>query len=169
MTAHNAAETPLTVNSAPSPTADLFDVKVAGSSVPTVAVRFDGGIKSTAPAWNYLTYTTDGNTLIGYTMHDGTDNSFRVASGFADLALTAQANVHLFAAAGKEVRLSDTADRNTAIGGAGSYGGGQGVLFLANDTADPVANPTGGGVLFVSGGALKYRGSAGTITTIAPA
>jgi hypothetical protein len=33
----------------------------------------------------------------------------------------------------------------------------------------PNADPSGGGVLYVEAGALKYRGSSGTITTIAPA
>ncbi len=30
-------------------------------------------------------------------------------------------------------------------------------------------NPTGGGIIYVENGALKYRGSSGTITTIANA
>jgi hypothetical protein len=42
------------------------------------------------------------------------------------------------------------------------------VLLLANATA-PASNPTGGGYLYVESGALKYRGSSGTITTIANA
>lgn len=49
-----------------------------------------------------------------------------------------------------------------------SFGGGTGVLFMGNATA-PSSNPTGGGILYVESGALKYRGSSGTITTIANA
>lgn len=41
-------------------------------------------------------------------------------------------------------------------------------LHLANATI-PTANPSGGGVLYVESGALKYRGSSGTVTTIANA
>lgn len=41
-------------------------------------------------------------------------------------------------------------------------------VHIANGTA-PTANPTGGGVLYVESGALKYRGSSGTVTTIANA
>jgi hypothetical protein len=41
-------------------------------------------------------------------------------------------------------------------------------LHLANATV-PTANPSGGGVLYVEAGALKYRGSSGTVTTIANA
>lgn len=40
--------------------------------------------------------------------------------------------------------------------------------FLGN-VAAPGSNPIAGGFLFVEDGALKYRGSAGTVTTIAPA
>lgn len=58
---------------------------------------------------------------------------------------------------------------NYAIGGAASAGGGQGVIFIANCTTAPTTNPTGGGIFYVEAGALKYRGSSGTVTTIAPA
>lgn len=42
------------------------------------------------------------------------------------------------------------------------------VLGLANATA-PSSSPAGMGQLYVEGGALKFRGSSGTVTTIAPA
>ena len=41
-------------------------------------------------------------------------------------------------------------------------------VFLANQATAP-GTPTGGGHLYVTGGALVYRGSAGTVTTIGPA
>ncbi len=50
-----------------------------------------------------------------------------------------------------------------------SLGGGVGVIAIGNANTVPAANPTGGGVLYVEAGALKYRGSAGTVTTIAVA
>lgn len=50
-----------------------------------------------------------------------------------------------------------------------SVGGGTGVIGIANASTVPAINPTGGGVLFVEAGALKYRGSAGTISTVAAA
>ena len=56
---------------------------------------------------------------------------------------------------------------NVGINGT-SFGGGNSCLFLANATV-PGSNPVGGGLLYVSGGALKYRGSAGTVTNIAAA
>lgn len=64
--------------------------------------------------------------------------------------------------------LQLTNDGNMGFGG-GSYGSGTRVIFIANRTAVPTSNPTGGGILYVESGALKYRGSSGTITTIANA
>jgi hypothetical protein len=61
------------------------------------------------------------------------------------------------------------ASRNVQIGNSSSFGGGALVLGINNATTVPTTNPTGGGVLYVEAGALKYRGSSGTITTIANA
>ncbi|MGH9312176.1 MAG: hypothetical protein ACRD1S_03150 [Vicinamibacterales bacterium] len=59
---------------------------------------------------------------------------------------------------------------NTQFGSlAGSFGGGDGVVGIADRTVAPVSNPVAGGVLYAEGGALKWRGSAGTVTTLAPA
>jgi len=52
---------------------------------------------------------------------------------------------------------------------AGDYGGGLGVIGIHNATTNPTTNPTNGGILYVSAGALTYRGSGGTVTPIAPA
>lgn len=54
------------------------------------------------------------------------------------------------------------------IGGL-SLGGGQGVVFLTNAGTIPTSNPTGGGILYSTGGALHWLGSSGTDTIIAPA
>jgi hypothetical protein len=53
--------------------------------------------------------------------------------------------------------------------GTSSFGGGTRVIGIANATAVPSTNPAGGGLLYVEAGVLKYRGSSGTVTTIAPA
>ena len=59
--------------------------------------------------------------------------------------------------------------RNLGLNGAVSAGGGVGIVFIANATTAPTTNPTGGGILYVESGALKYRGSSGTVTTLGPA
>ncbi len=67
----------------------------------------------------------------------------------------------------RELRLA--ANVNLALFGAGSFGGGVDVVGVKNCATVPTTNPTGGGVLYSEGGALKWRGSSGTVTTIAPA
>lgn len=49
------------------------------------------------------------------------------------------------------------------------FGGGEGVVYIGNVAVAPTSNPNGGGLLYVQDGALKYRGTSGTVTTIAPA
>ena len=58
---------------------------------------------------------------------------------------------------------------NYGLGTTDQFGSGAGVIGIANRTTAPTTNPTGGGVLYVESGALKYRGSSGTVTTIANA
>lgn len=50
-----------------------------------------------------------------------------------------------------------------------SYGNGVGVVAIGNAITPPTGNPAGGGILFSEGGALKWRGSSGTVTVLAPA
>lgn len=68
-------------------------------------------------------------------------------------------------AAGVE-RLSIDASGNIGLMGGASFGSGVKVISIANATTLPSTNPTGGGILYVDAGALKYRGSAGTVTTL---
>lgn len=49
------------------------------------------------------------------------------------------------------------------------FGSGVGVLGIGNALTNPSTNPTGGGVLYATGGALRWRGSSGTDTLIAAA
>lgn len=59
---------------------------------------------------------------------------------------------------------------NTQLGGfPQQFGGGYGVVGIRNADTVPSSNAPDGGIVYVEGGALKYRGSGGTVTTIAPA
>jgi hypothetical protein len=58
---------------------------------------------------------------------------------------------------------------NIGVGTTSQFGAGRGVIAIANASVVPSVNPAGGGILYVEDGALKYRGSNGTVTTIAPA
>lgn len=71
----------------------------------------------------------------------------------------------------RDAASSLTMDGGLRMGGGASAWGQtvQGGWILVADNIQPASNPTSGGILFAVGGALKWRGSAGTITTIAAA
>jgi Protein of unknown function (DUF2793)/Collagen triple helix repeat (20 copies) len=58
---------------------------------------------------------------------------------------------------------------NLGIGASAAFGSGVGVIGIKTATTLPTVNPVGGGILYVDAGALKYRGTSGTVTTIAVA
>lgn len=66
-------------------------------------------------------------------------------------------------------KLVLTKEGNLGLRTITEFGNGAGVIGLANVSTAPTTNPSGGGVLYVEGGALKYRGSSGTVTTLANA
>ena len=43
------------------------------------------------------------------------------------------------------------------------------IISIGNSSSAPTATPSGGGYLWVESGALKYKGSGGTLTTVGPA
>lgn len=49
------------------------------------------------------------------------------------------------------------------------FGGGHGIIAIANASVEPKTNIAGAGILYVLNGALMYRGSNGKVTEIAPA
>ena len=57
----------------------------------------------------------------------------------------------------------------TFFSATGSFGSGLNVISISNCSTAPSTNPSNGGVLYVEAGALKWRGSSGTVTTIANA
>lgn len=60
-------------------------------------------------------------------------------------------------------------DGNVGINTVDQFGGGVKVVGIADAATVPTTNPVGGGILYVEAGALKYRGSAGTVTILGPA
>ena len=61
------------------------------------------------------------------------------------------------------------ASNNVGIRTPDQFGSGAGVIGIANAGTVPTTNPAGGGVLYVEAGALKFRGSSGTVTVLGPA
>jgi hypothetical protein len=58
-------------------------------------------------------------------------------------------------------------DLNLGISGGSDFQDGKKVVSIPNAGTVPTTNPSGGGILYVEAGALKYRGSSGTVTNIA--
>ena len=73
------------------------------------------------------------------------------------------------AAAVTDFRSQVKAQGNLTLGATTSAGGGVVVASINNATTVPTTNPSGGGILYAEAGALKWRGSSGTITTLAVA
>lgn len=63
------------------------------------------------------------------------------------------------------------ATNNALLAGGTDVAGGQAVVAIKQATLNPSGTPTAGGVLYVDSatGALMYKGSSGTVTTVAPA
>lgn len=113
-----------------------------------------GNISGDKPAFwvgtNYYAASMTGFGLV-YRYSDGNFALMRALGSASDFIST-------------PVWMAVRANGNFLIGTT-SDGGGAGVIVIGNGTA-PTVNITGGS-LYVESGALKYRGSAGTITTLA--
>lgn len=97
---------------------------------------------------------------VGLTVYGITIVPSTVFNGFGTAAPTAVVHV-----AG-----TFTATGNASLfNSIGSFGGGTGVAFIANASVSPTTNPTAGSILYAESGALKARGSSGTVTTLAAA
>lgn len=106
--------------------------------------------------------TGAGGGIIGIKFSNGISPN----SGF-DLMLYRAASGVLEVNDGNSGVFRDVRLRNLFLAGATDTGGGGGVQAMKNATTVPTTNPVGGGVLYSEGGALKWRGSSGTVTTIA--
>jgi len=96
---------------------------------------------------------------------DGCYMSSGTAAG--GLTLTTGATQPMYFAIADSERMRLDTSGNLLLGGTSAPGSK--VFYIADATTVPASNPSGGGVLYVEGGALKYRGSSGTVTTIANA
>lgn len=124
------------------------------------------GVGTQSPSYALHVAKAVGDYLAKIRNTDGTDaggglwvdTRWNTSGNFVLRLTTNQETVEVFQAMG---------NRNIGFGG-GSYGSGVGVIFIANGTA-PSGTPSGGGILYVESGALKYKGSSGTVTTLAAA
>jgi len=123
------------------------------STAPFVQVGNNGYYDSVNSRWEYVT----ANAAAQYVQAANSHLWYTAASGAADAEITD------FATA----KMTLDASGNLLVGLATAGTTAAKTIQIANGTA-PTANVTGG-QLYVEAGALKYRGSSGTITTIAAA
>lgn len=107
-----------------------------------------------------FTVDSDGKMLWGSGAAAGDTNLYRSAAN----TLKTDYSLEVTGSA-----LLGTNNGNVAIGAAADAGGGIVVIAIKNRTTAPASTPALGGVLYVESGALKYKGSAGTVTTLAVA
>lgn len=169
----------------PSPTRPFILYDSAASAYRLV-INGSGqvGIGTSTPSEPFHVYKTqNGTTTAKVENPDTTNTNSRarviVTGGTVETALTSihtsgafigtnSSHAATLMTAGAQRIYLDTSG-NVAIGGTSSFGSGSGVIFIENRAAAPSSNPTGGGILYVESGALKFRGSGGTVTTLANA
>lgn len=114
----------------------VLDVRIPDATTPGIAVTSQG---------------TGGTDV--FQARRASDGAVRTRIS-RDLQIITQENLY---AAGPGLQVGATTN---------TFGGGSGVLGMANRTTAPSANPTGGGVLYAESGVLKWLGSAGSAMTI---
>jgi hypothetical protein len=147
-------------------------VVTAYGASPAINVRNAGGTAASPSA-----SSSNPINFVGATTNDGTNfsNTVSIVGGIESTPASGSHPTFLSVSTtpsgstSRAERFRITSAGNIGIGTTDQFGGGVKVVGIANATTVPASNPTAGGVLYVESGALKYRGSSGTVTTIANA
>ena len=134
---------------------DSFDLKFVGNHFGIDQANAKFVVKQNATVYPGALGT---ETAPSYSFN-GDSNTGIYTPGFDNIAITA---------GGVEaVRFTSLTTQNMRLWSAGIGTSGMHVIGIPNGTA-PTSSPSGGGQLYVVNGALYFRGSAGTVTMIAP-
>lgn len=156
----------------------LFVEAVTSGTGSSMSLFVAGGVSrfmGRVDVYNNITNAGGGNLDINGAFASSDAASFTLQStpnGGHAVAEMPTSNSFLF------VQQSGTGGLGLAVNGAGvmgvggypDAGGATGpIINLKNVTSAPTSNPSAGGILYVEAGALKYRGSSGTVTTLGAA
>lgn len=111
-------------------------------------------------------YAPSGAAMYGLNLHYESDSGIATVSAFAGGATNLVFRTTTGGVNTEVGRFSY--DKNFGVGMTSFGTSAQHVIGIKNGVA-PTTSPTGGGQLYVESGALKYRGSSGTVTTVAAA
>lgn len=165
---------PLAVQVPSTSTASLATfTKLAGGG--TVTLTNVGGITASGPLQAVSAFATGAGAFLAFLDSNGTVDQrrwqFSQNSGSLLIGLKTDAGSSVrnpLTISGSTGNVTMLAAANLLLGTA-SAGGGTGVVALADRTVAPASTPTGGGVLYSEAGALKWKGSSGTVTVLAAA
>lgn len=156
----------LTVKAAASQTANLQEWQDSAGTIKAY-VRNDGLVQSSTGILSSSTFICANGYITGATL-TSTATSATSIGLLVRGAASQSADLQQWQNSSATVLAKVDATGNIVVGNMAIATSSVATIHISNGTI-PSANPTGGGVLYVEGGALKYRGSSGTITTIANA
>ncbi len=129
---------------------------------------------------NFSDYVMQTNGFVclnntGFRIRDGTQNGGGIDVPSGNIRMKVYDGYDFYVSTGgsggsgltERFRLTNAG--NASFFGMSSYGGGVGVIDVANATTVPTTNPTGGFIMYAESGAAKVRGSSGTVTTFGTA
>lgn len=161
VTADTTSAVPMQVTGLAGHNADLQRWDVSGTGT-LAKIDKTGGLTAVSGVFAGAAAVVD--------VHDTSGTSgqrrYRLANSSGYLAISARADAGTTL---RDLLLLQHSTANMGVAGQISFGGGVKVIAVPDATTVPSTNPSGGGVLYSEAGALKWRGSSGTVTTIAPA
>lgn len=147
-----------------SPQARIHALDGGTAGTPSALARNVGIFQNTSAGGNFVSIAIVGGNTTGRSIIDFGDNDDIDVGGIHYLHNTND----MFFVTNTSEKFRIGSNGNIGING-NSYGSGSGVVFVADAGTVPSTNPSGGHIVYSQSGALKGRGSSGTVTTIAAA